>query len=72
MTSSPWLTVQGAAEYAACHPNTVYNALAAGELVGHKKRGKGKRGHWRISEAAIDSWLSGDIAPGQKRRLRSA
>ncbi|WP_350317230.1 helix-turn-helix domain-containing protein [Prescottella equi] len=71
MTASSWLTVQESAEYAKNHPNTIYRALASGELVGAKKRKKGRTGHWRIRQSDLDAWIAGEN-PSRDRHLRSA
>lgn len=71
MTASSWLTVQESADYAKNHPNTIYRALASGELAGSKKRKKGRTGHWRIRQSDLDAWISGEPSRGG-RHLKSA
>lgn len=39
--------------------DTIYRALTAGELVGHKP-GRSKRARWRISQPAVDAWIRGE------------
>jgi excisionase family DNA binding protein len=36
--------------------DTIYRALAAGDLVG-LKAGRGKRARWRIRPRDVDAWL---------------
>lgn len=71
--SSPWLTVDEAAQYARRHRNTVQAALTRGELEGNQtKRG----GRWLIHRDAVDAWTRGEKAevkvPTLTRGRRSA
>lgn len=52
-----WLTVADAAEYSGCHPETVRDALRAGELQGIQ-RSKGAT--WKTTTAWIDAWITGE------------
>jgi len=54
------LNVAEAAVYARCHPETVREALRAGELRG-MQRAKG--GPWKIRSEWVDKWLE---APHKK------
>ena len=53
-----------AAEYAACHPQTVREALAAGDLHGGQRT---KGGHWSIRLECLDAWLDGQPCPHQQQ-----
>lgn len=55
---SPWLIPAEAAAYARTDLDSVYEALHNGELVGHRRGG---RGRWRIHSDALDAWIRGEL-----------
>lgn len=70
--TSPWLTVQEAADRARRHRNYVYKALWADqEKPGSGLKGRQQvepQGSWLIHVDDLDAWLSGDPAPRRLRR----
>jgi len=55
--SAEFLTVATAAERAACHPDTLRDALRSGDLHGTQRV---KGGTWKIRPACIDAWVEGE------------
>lgn len=53
----PYDTVAEAALKAKRHPETLRDALRAGELHGGQA---GRGGSWRIREDCLEAWLSGE------------
>jgi len=70
--TSPWLTVQEAADRIRRHRNYIYKALWAEQA----KAGSGLRGRqlvepqgsWLIHLDDLDAWVSGDVAPRRLKR----
>lgn len=70
--TSPWLTVQEAADRVRRHRNYIYKALWANQ----EKQGTGLKGRqmvepqgsWLIHVDDLDAWASGDAAPRRLRR----
>lgn len=58
--SAVWLLVADAAERAGAHPETVREALRAGEMHGTQR---GKFGTWRTREECVDAWVEGVKCP---------
>lgn len=52
------MTVAEVARESGFHPETIYKALAAGELRGSKP-GRSPRARWRIRRTDFDAWLEG-------------
>lgn len=70
---SPWMDVAEAALYAKRHPETIRDALRAGELKG--SRTGETRGKWSIHRNHLDAWIAGEkaevIIPSVTRRRAS-
>ena len=54
--ASPWIDVDGAAAIAGVHPETIRDALRAGDLHGVQRV---KGGRWRMRAECIDAWIEG-------------
>lgn len=57
--AEPWLTVAEAARLSRRHPETVRDALKAGELHGHQKHA---RGRWTVHVDSVTAWIEADNA----------
>lgn len=57
--STPWLTLAESAAYSKRGKNTVWQALAAGELRGNQT---GRNGKWLVHRDDLDAWIKGEIA----------
>lgn len=67
-TSSPWMTVPEAAQYARRGHSAVYDACRTGQLKATQS--VAPRGKWQIHRDDVDTWLRGGIAmkPARNRR----
>ncbi|WP_082921105.1 helix-turn-helix domain-containing protein [Rhodococcus sp. HS-D2] len=69
-TSSPWLTVPEAANYARCGTKRIYDACRTGELVATQQTVP--HGTWRIHVEDLDNYLRGATTRSSNRRRASA
>ena len=68
-TSTPWLTVQGAAARALCSEGTILREARAGRLRGFKIGG---RRCWRFRQQDVDAWLMQSTEPVEYAVARPA
>jgi Helix-turn-helix domain len=54
---SPWLIPAEVAQIARCCTDTVWDALKAGELHGHRKN---SRGPWTVHKDSVTAWIEAD------------
>lgn len=60
-----WFNTAQAAEYAGNHPQTLREALEAGELHGTQRKPNGR---WRIHVDCLDAWLFGQPCAHEMKR----
>lgn len=68
-SSSPWLTVPEAANYARCGTKRIYDACRTGDLIATQQTVP--HGTWRIHIGDLDNYLRGDTARASNRRRSS-
>lgn len=59
-----WVDAEGAAQIAGVHPETIRDALRAGELHGSQRV---KGGRWRVRPECVDVWIEGTVCSHQAR-----
>lgn len=61
VSPEPWITAEDAAAHLGYAVGTLYNKIAAGEAIPHRKLGR----HLRFRRSELDAWVEAQGAPAE-------